>query len=429
MFYFNDLMGNLMEALIIISYFRTVSGNKLKSSRKMILVCTICSVIRTILYFQLNIPYITLSAVAITITSIALVYNTPLIKTLIFVPIMFIMMMFSEILVSDVLFSLTGIDPINGRDNILFFTSGMLVSKLVLFSLLRLIQFIAPSFGEKVPRYLMVPLLTLPIASSVLIYIFGIYNLTEVSTSNVMPATCAVILLAFSNVGLFFLLEYHQREENEKNRMRLVQKQTEGQIAFYRELAERQQISNKTMHDLKNQMFALSEAMKTDSDKTREIMENISGKIFAASPMTVTGIDAVDSLIFSKKQQMELHGIRYEQSVHVSPGTSFDPLDLCVLLGNLLDNAIEANEKVEPDKRFVSLEITQRELWLSITITNAAAQAVKLDGKTIRTTKIQKELHGFGLSSVNEIAAKYQGNCTFRSTDHDFTAYLILQDT
>ena len=338
------------------------------------------------------------------------------------------MILFSEILVSDVLFSLTGIEPMNGRDNILFFTSGVLVSKMVLFALLRLIQFIVPSFGEKVPRYLLVPLLTLPIASSVLIYIFGIYNLTEVSTSNVMPATCAVILLAFSNVGLFFLLEYHQREENEKNRMRLVQKQTEGQIAFYRELAERQQISNKTMHDLKNQMFALSEAMKTDSDKTREIMENISGKIFAASPMTVTGIDAVDSLIFSKKQQMELHGIRYEQSVHVAPETSFDPLDLCVLLGNLLDNAIEANEKVEPDKRFVSLEITQRELWLSITITNAAAQAVKLDGKTIRTTKIQKELHGFGLSSVNEIAAKYQGNCTFRSTDHDFTAYLILQD-
>ena len=427
-YYFNDFIGNCMEALIIISYFRTVSGNKLKSFQKMILVCTICSAVRTILYFQINIPYITLSAVAITITSIALVYNTSLVKTLIFVPIMFIMILFSEILVSDVLFSLTGIDPMNGRDNILFFTSGMLVSKMVLFALLRLIQFIVPSFGEKVPRYLLVPLLTLPIASSVLIYILGIYNLTEVSTSNVMPATCAVILLAFSNVGLFFLLEYHQREENEKNRMRLVQKQTEGQIAFYRELAERQQISNKTMHDLKNQMFALSEAMKTDSDKTREIMENISGKIFAASPMTVTGIDAVDSLIFTKKQQMELHGIRYEQSVHVAPETSFDPLDLCVLLGNLLDNAIEANEKVEPDKRFVSLEITQRELWLSITITNAAAQAVKLDGKTIRTTKIQKELHGFGLSSVNEIAAKYQGNCTFHSTDHDFTAYLILQD-
>ena len=132
--------------------------------------------------------------------------------------------------------------------------------------------------------------------------------------------------------------------------------------------------------------------MKTEPGRTREIMESISGKIFAASPMTVTGIDAVDALIFTKKQQMELHGIRYEQSVYTAPGCSFDPLDLCVLLGNLLDNAIEANEK------------------------------------TIRTTKAHRELHGFGLSSVNEIAARYGGNCTFQSTDRDFTACLILRD-
>ena len=158
MFYFNDLMGNLMEALVIISYFRTVSGNKLKSSRNMILVCSICSIVRTILYFQLNIPYITLSATVVTITAIALVYNTSMIKTLIFVPIMFIMILFSEILVSIVLFSLTGLNSTDGRDNILFFTSGILVSKMVLFALLRLIQFIVPSYGEKVPSYLMVPL-------------------------------------------------------------------------------------------------------------------------------------------------------------------------------------------------------------------------------------------------------------------------------
>ena len=107
---------------------------------------------------------------------------------------------------------------------------------------------------------------------------------------------------------------------------------------------------------------------------------------------------------------------------------NWKPMDICTVFANLLDNAIEANEKVDPDKRFVSLTITQQEMWLSITITNAAVETVKLDGKTIHTTKEQKELHGFGLSSVNEIAAKYQGNCTFRSTDHDFTAYLILQD-
>ena len=428
MFYVVDLIGNIMEELLAISFIRSVSSNRLKSRHGVITVCVIFTILRMILYFTFQNSLVTIASAIITIAAISLMYDMSRIKRIIFVPIIYILIMFTEVMVGGMLSVATGISVEAGQKLILFNAAGVLISKMVLISIIKVIQFIVPSFGERISGYLMVPLLMLPVASFMLIYILGEFNLLEGPSPRALMASCAMILLAFSNVGLFFLLEYQQREEKEKNRMQLMQKQTEGQIAFYRELAERQKISNKTMHDLKNQMFALSEAMKTDSDKTREIMESISGKIFAASPMTVTGIDAVDSLIFSKKQQMELHGIRYEQSVHISPGTSFDPLDLCVLLGNLLDNAIEANEKVDPDKRFVSLTITQQEMWLSITITNAAVETVKLDGKTIHTTKAQKELHGFGLSSVNEIAAKYQGNCTFRSTDHDFTAYLILQD-
>ena len=74
------------------------------------------------------------------------------------------------------------------------------------------------------------------------------------------------------------------------------------------------------------------------------------------------------------------------------------------------------------------LTITQQERWLSITVRNAAAGAVRTDGRTIRTTKAHRELHGFGLASVKEIAARYNGNCTFQSTDRDFTACLLLQD-
>ena len=428
MFYVVDLIGNIMEELLAISFIRSVSSNRLKSRHGVITVCVIFTILRMILYFTFQNSLVTIASAIITIAAISLMYDMSRIKRIIFVPIIYILIMFTEAMVGGMLSVITGIPVEEGRKLILFYTAGVLISKMVLISIFKVIQFIVPSFGERISGYLMVPLLMLPVASFMLIYILGEFNLLEGPSPRALMASCAMILLAFSNVGLFFLLEYQQREEKEKNRMQLMQKQTEGQIAFYRELAERQKISNKTMHDLKNQMFALSEAMKTDSDKTREIMESISGKIFAASPMTVTGIDAVDSLIFTKQQQMELHGIRYEQSVHISPGTSFDPLDLCVLLGNLLDNAIEANEKVDSDKRFISLTITQQEMWLSITITNAAVETVKLDGKTIHTTKAQKELHGFGLSSVNEIAAKYQGNCTFRSTDHDFTAYLILQD-
>ncbi|MBO5997419.1 MAG: hypothetical protein J6P93_02730, partial [Alphaproteobacteria bacterium] len=109
-------------------------------------------------------------------------------------------------------------------------------------------------------------------------FALGEYTLQDGTSTLTYYAVAALLLLTVANIGLFFLLEYQQREEKEKARMHLMQKQTEGQIANYRELAERQKVSNKTMHDLKNQMFALSEAMKTAPGKTQEIMENITGR-------------------------------------------------------------------------------------------------------------------------------------------------------
>ena len=429
MFYVIDLIGNILEETVTISYFRSISGNRRKSLPALIALCILLTLFRMALYFLNHDTFVTLAASAVTVTAISLMYDISWIKRMIFIPIMLIMIVFSEILIGLLLTALTNISVNEGVNMILFYTGGVLISKMVMFSMLKLIQFIVPSFGEKISGYLMVPLMMLPVATFMMTYALGEYNLHEGASVRTFIAAGALILLAFANVGLFFLLEYQQREEKEKSRMRLMQQQTEGQIEYYRELAERQQISNKTMHDLKNQMFALSEAMRTAPGKTREIMENISGRIFAASPMTITGIDAVDSLLFAKRQQMERYGIRYDQSVYVSPYVSFDPLDLCVLLGNLLDNAIEANQKVDPGERYISLNMTQQELWLSITIKNAAAGEVQLDGKTIRTTKAHKEMHGFGLGSVHEITDKYQGDCTFRSTGRDFTAYLLLQDT
>ena len=428
MFYCIDLIGNVLEETVAVSYFRSVSGKKSKSKKAVVTACALFALLRLVPSCLLDNQELTMASTILAFTAISLAYDMSWARRLVFIPLLYIQDLFSELLVGLLMTAVTGIPITESRNMILFYAGGVLISKMVLLSLLKVIQQLVPSFGERISGYLLVPLLMLPVATFLMICVLTEYSLTEGPSVRIATAAGALILLSFSNVALFFLLEHQQREEKEKHRMRLIQQQTEGQIAFYRELAERQRISNKTLHDLKNQMFALSEAMTAESGRTREIMESISGKIFAASPMTVTGIDAVDSLIFTKKQQMDAHGIRYEQSVYVSPGCSFDPLDLCVLLGNLLDNAIEANEKVPPEARFVSLNMAQQEAWLSITVRNAAAGAVLTDGKTFRTTKAQKELHGFGLSSVHEIAAKYGGDCTFRSTDRDFTACLLLQD-
>ncbi len=428
MLYIIDLIGNILEELIAVSYFRSISGEKSKSRRVLIAVCVFFALFRLIPYFAMDDDYPTMITTVLSIASISFFYNISWVKRIIFIPLLFILFAISELLTGLLMTALTGIPLNEGMNMILFSAGAIMISRMVMFSFLKVIQFMVPSFGEKIPGYLMGPLLMLPVATFLMACPMAAYSFSEGPSDKTLSATCAVVLLALTNVALFLLIEHQQKEEREKNRIILEQQLTEEKIAYYRELTERQQISNKTMHDLKNQMFALTEAMKSEPNRTREIMESIAGKIFAASPMTVTGIDAVDALVFSKKQKMELYGIRYSESVHYSPGCAFDPMDLCILLGNLLDNAIEANSKVKSEDRFVSLTMMQQERWLSITVKNAAVETAVIDGNTIYTTKEQKELHGFGLKSIREIADKYHGNCTFCYENGEFTAYVFLQD-
>ena len=427
MFYGIDLIGNIMEELIAISYFRSVSGKKLKSVTWLVFVCVFFALFRLVPGILLGSTLVTIISAILCFLVISFSFEMSWLKRLIFTPLFYIVMVLSEMLVGLSMTSLTGIPIAEGQQMILFYAAGVLISRMLIFSLLKIIQFVVPSFGERSPGYLLFPLLILPAATFAVASVLEKYSYVEGPTTRMYIAVGALILLAVSNVTLFFLFEHQQREEKDKNRTRLLHQQMQNQVAYYRELAERQKISNKTMHDLKNQMFALTEAMKSAPDRAREIMDQISERIHSASPMAVTGNEAVDALIFTKRQQMEAEHIRFIQSVYVSR-TAFDPLDLCVLLGNLLDNAIEACRKVEEDKRRIELSMTQQGPCLSISVQNSAAGKVRMEGNTVHTTKEQKELHGFGLNSVREIAEKYSGSCTIQSTEDEFTVYIILQE-
>lgn len=428
MFFLVDLVGNVMEELIEISYFRSVSGGKAKSAKSLAWVCVFLAIFKLVPRMLGNVQMLNMVMSVISMTAISLFFEMTWQKRMVFIPLFYVISMLTETMIGMMLANVSGIPAQEGKDNILLYTAGLLITNMAMFSLLKAVQFLVPSIGGRIPGYLLVPLLVLPVATFAITSVVFRYSYVDGDLVKTMVSCFAIVLLAVSNAALFYLLEYQQREAEEKNRARLIHQQMTGQVAYYRELAERQKISNKTMHDLKNQMFALRESMKNAPEKALRLMDDISGRVFAASPMVITGNEAVDSLINYKRQQMEEKQIRYTQAVYVPSSVSYDPLDLCVLLGNLLDNAIEANMKLPPEERFVTLNMTQQETCLSLTVSNAAAGSSPAGGDSLPTTKKDKELHGFGMTSVREIASKYRGNFAFQSGNNEFTAYVILQE-
>ena len=165
MFYGIDLIGNIMEELIAISYFRSVSGKKLKSVTWLVFVCVFFALFRLVPGILLGSTLVTIISAILCFLVISFSFEMSWLKRLIFTPLFYIVMVLSEMLVGLSMTSLTGIPIAEGQQMILFYAAGVLISRMLIFSLLKIIQFVVPSFGERIPGYLLFPLLILPAAT------------------------------------------------------------------------------------------------------------------------------------------------------------------------------------------------------------------------------------------------------------------------
>ena len=303
---------------------------------------------------------------------------------------------------------------------------GALISKLIMFVIIKIVGLFSIKSEVKISGGIYTLLMTLPVATGMVVYVLAEFAYESMATSLLAMSTIAAILLIAANILVFYLFEHHIKLTDSRNKEQLIKQQLEYNVNYYKELAHRQQITNKTMHDLKNQLFALREILKENPKDGTERINDICEDVLASYSLRFTGIEAVDALITSKVQTMEEHGIKFSHSIYISTENTLDVFDLCVLLGNLLDNAIEANQKVEIKDRYISLNIIQQFDFLSINIRNAVNENVKIDKTGIATTKKNKELHGFGLQSVKEIVNKYNGNYTFRQQQNNFETIIMV---
>ena len=123
-----------------------------------------------------------------------------------------------------------------------------------------------------------------------------------------------------------------------------------------------------------------------------------------------TGDETADYLISSKAAAAEADGIRFQAQVEFPRRTNIRSVDLCAILGNLLDNAIEAARQVpDPSGRTVALTIRRIHQMLVIKVENSFAASPVQEGGELKTTKTGGGLHGWGLKSAQAAAEKYDG--------------------
>ena len=138
-----------------------------------------------------------------------------------------------------------------------------------------------------------------------------------------------------------------------------------------------------------------------------------------------SGHTGVDAILNSKLSLAENQGLKVKCDAQLPKILSFNPVDLCVLLGNLIDNAIEACEKMEQSQeRFIRVYLCVRKQQFYISVCNSTNEVVrKLDWEYIST---KRGNHGHGLLRMNQIVEKYQGYMNRQNEPGAFVTEIML---
>lgn len=181
---------------------------------------------------------------------------------------------------------------------------------------------------------------------------------------------------------------------------------------------------NQKSHDLKHQIKALRKASKEEYDKYLDEMED-SVRIYEA--IVKTGNDVLDTILTEKSLYCKDREI---QVSCVAEGKQMDfvnTIDLYAILGNALDNAIEAVEKFEErEKRQIDVLIYRKQNFLVINIMNPIPERLVYEEELPVTTKGDRKFHGFGLRSIQYLVRKYDGVVNISEEDGCFSLKILM---
>lgn len=252
----------------------------------------------------------------------------------------------------------------------------------------------------------------------------------EVSSIPAFLYLAVAILMIASNIVTLFLI-YRQKDYIEsKARLNFANEQIKNQLAHYEDLYRYQNEIRTFRHDIKNRMLSVSGLLSDGQVETA--IDAIKGEVDfldeANNGIINSGNPAIDAVLQSKLATAEKKGIKLDFSVKISSKINIDLLELGVLIGNALDNAIEATERLETsaDKTiFVSLITMGGRIVISVENPVEA----QVDTRQGGSTKSDKLNHGYGIKSMKTIARKYDGDAFVSCEGNIFTTSINICNT
>lgn len=305
---------------------------------------------------------------------------------------------------------------------------GAILSNLILFTFVFLVT---NAMKQRDSRYSGREVLLILIQNST--FIFTMILTVELATQEGKYFRIPPVYFCFLGIGCMFVyfLSFYVTTgyfQSKKEKIELVKMEAEAkqQVQYYEYKLNAQQQVRQLYHDMKNHMLALRELHQNSGEEWNEYLKEMEQQLIPYQEDFCTGNKVVDALLYDKKIKTEREGILLETDIQGNCMKQMSSMLLCTILGNGLDNAMEAVRLLMHRKRKIWLCLSCDEHHLRIMIRNEYEGELRRKAGEILTKKADGENHGIGLKSIEKAVKNCHGNMSVTTRDHVFELFVLL---
>jgi hypothetical protein len=264
-----------------------------------------------------------------------------------------------------------------------------------------------------------------------LIFLSGLAASLSVSTEHLnikmlYIQVFTVVLVVLSLITIIVLLINSISKKHFEQNAELLEEKMRSQLKYYIMLDEKDTEMRKFRHDFRKHMMCVISMLEEGSFSDAEnYIRKLTNKFNETVPSYKTGNYIADSILSDKAQECKDKGIIFKFT-GVIPEKNLNPLELCTILSNSLDNAIEACTKISGMPTKIRMASDFKNNYWYVKIANTSSSDIKIRNNNVLTTKSDPLNHGFGLQNIKDVVNKHKGEFKIAQIDGDFILEITM---
>lgn len=309
-------------------------------------------------------------------------------------------------------------------DQSIFLIIGVLISKIITFTCVQFIK-VGKHKLRNISVWYYISFSLLALCSTLISIIILDYLYLNDKLYLKIVAIISIWLLILANVLVFYVIDRINSLYVTEQNLTLSKTILKEQKEHYKDVIVEQKNIAKMRHDIKNSLIGiLTELNNNNTNQAKLKLEHIFEDIGKSNAEILINDPTLNTILVIKKKVISEYNIEFECNDHLTSEIKIDSLDLCIIIGNILDNAIEACNKITHGEKRITLFFTTKGKNLVVAAQNTVSKRV--DVQSLVTTKQDKKYHGFGIARIQELVEKYNGNIDISCDDRYFEMNLVI---